>query len=210
MSERPGPEERRPGTPPPPPGTPGGAGGQGQPPPAPPGGGAHEQPPPSWGSGQGLPPPSWDAGDGGTTAPGGPGAWSTGPPGQSTDNNGVALAALVTGIVSLLFAVVGLFVLPLFLSIPGGVVAIVLGVIGRRRANAGAERSGQAVAGLATGIVALVTSAVWIGVLVVLGGQFFSEFSDEVAELEACIEETGDEDLCTERFSDEVFEQLEP
>jgi len=122
----------------------------------------------------------------------------------------VALAALVTGIVSLLFAVVGLFVLPLFLSIPGGVVAIVLGVIGRRRAKAGADRSAQAVAGLATGIVALIVSAIWIAVLTVLGSQFVTEYSDEVAELEACIEETGDEELCTERFSEELFQQLEP
>lgn len=208
MSDLPGPEERRPGAPPPPPGAPGGAGGQGQPPPA--WGGGQGPPPPAWGGGQGPPPATWDSGGGGTTAPGGPGAWSTGPQGPGSDNNGVALAALVTGIVSMLFAVVGLFVLPLFLSIPGGVVAIVLGVIGRRRAKAGADRSGQALAGLVTGIVALVVSAIWVAVLVVLGSQFVTEFSDELTDLEACIEETGDEDLCTERFSEDLFEQLQP
>lgn len=117
---------------------------------------------------------------------------------------------MITGIISLLFAVVGLFVLPLFLSIPGGIVAIVLGVIGRRRARAGADRSGQAVTGLVTGIVAVVVSGIWIAVVAVVGSQFVAEFSDELSELEACIDETGDEDLCTQRFSEELFEQLEP
>ncbi len=197
MSDTRGPEEEPSGNPPPPPPPPPGAPG--------PGGGV----PPIGGGvppiGGGVPPTG-----GGVPPTGGPASWSPGPPSASSDNNGVALAALVVGVVSVLFAVVGLFVLPLFLSIPGGVVAVVLGVIGRRRAAAGAERSGQAVTGLITGIIALVVSAIWIAVVVVLGGQFLSEFSSEVAELEACIEETGDEDLCTERFSDEVFEQLHP
>ena len=122
----------------------------------------------------------------------------------------MALGAAVTGVSSLAFALIGVFVLPLFLSIPGGVVAIVLGVIGRRRAKAGAPRSGQAITGLVTGILALVVSATWIGVGVVVGGQFRSEFADEVAELEACLEETGDRELCSERFSEEVFEGLDP
>lgn len=116
---------------------------------------------------------------------------------------------MVTGLVSLLFAVVGVFVLPLFLAIPGGIVAIVLGVVGRRRAKAGADRSGQAVTGIVTGILALVVSGIWIAIVAVVGSQFVSEFSTELSELEACIEETGDEDLCTERFSEDVFERLE-
>lgn len=122
----------------------------------------------------------------------------------------MALGAAITGIVSLLFAVIGAFVLPLFLAVPGGVIALVLGAIGRSRAKAGAQRSGQATTGLVTGILALVVSGAWIAVGVVVGGQFLSEFSDEVAELEACLEETGDQDLCSERFSEEIFEQVGP
>jgi hypothetical protein len=214
MSDVEGPEAQGPGVPPPPPGAP--ADGPRAPadrnsPLPPPGSGSGQYlPPPTGGGGQGAP-PSWDVGSGGPAPTGGgPASWSPGPQSASGDSNGVALAALVVGIVSLLFAVVGLFVLPLFLSIPGGVVAIVLGVIGRRRAKAGADRSGQAVAGLVTGIVALVVSAIWISVVAIVGSQFVAEFSSEVAELEACIEETGDQDLCAERFSEEVFEQLEP
>jgi hypothetical protein len=158
----------------------------GSPPPPPPPGG-----PPSWGAGgPGLPP-----GAGGEPA---------------AATNGAALAAVIVGVVSLLLAVTGFAVLPLFLAVPGALAAIVLGVIGRRRAREGAPRAGQALTGLITGIAGLVVAGIWIGILAILGGQFLDEFSDELAELEACIEETGDQDLCSERFSDEVLERLEP
>jgi hypothetical protein len=121
----------------------------------------------------------------------------------------MATGAMVTGIISLLLAVIGVFILPLFLAVPGGIVAIVLGVAGRKRAKAGAPGGGQATTGLVTGIVSLVVSAIWVVVVVALGSQFLAEFADEVAELEACIEETGDPDLCSERFSEEVFERLD-
>jgi len=121
----------------------------------------------------------------------------------------VALAAMVTGILSLLLAVIGVFILPLFLAVPGAIVAIVLGAAGRKRAKAGAPRAGQATTGIVTGIVSLIVAAIWVAVVVVVGSTFLSEFSDEVAELEACIEETGDPDLCRLRFSEEVFERLD-
>lgn len=163
----------------------------GPPPGAPPPGGT----PPGWGysGGQAGPPPAYGGGGDGPEA-----------------TNGAALAAVILGIASLLLSFIGFLVLPLFLAIPGAIVAIVLGVVGRRRARDGAPRGGQALTGLVTGIVGLVISGVWISVVVVLGGQFVEEFSSELAELEACIEETGDEDLCTERFSDEVIERWEP
>ncbi|MFP4235197.1 MAG: DUF4190 domain-containing protein, partial [Nitriliruptoraceae bacterium] len=129
---------------------------------------------------------------------------------EQEPTNGVALAAIILGIVSLLLAIVGFLVLPLFLSVPGSIVAIVLGVIGRRRAREGAPRAGQALAGLITGIAGLVVAAVWIAVVVVLGARFVEEFGGELSELEACIEETGDEDLCSQRFSEDVLDRLEP
>ncbi len=145
--------------------------------------------------------------------PGGnPPAWGAPPDAASAqqDDNGVALGAMVTGIVSLLLAIVGFLVLPLLLAVPGGVVAIVLGVMGRKRARAGAARAGQALTGLLTGIAAVVVSGVWIAIVVVLGSSFLEEFSDEFAELETCIEETGDPDVCNERFSEDIFENTEP
>ncbi len=121
----------------------------------------------------------------------------------------MATGAMVTGIVSLLLAVVGVFVLPLFLAVPGGIAAIVLGAAGRKRAKNGAPGGGQATTGIVTGIVSLLVSAIWVALVVVLGAQFLAEFSDELAELEACIEETGDPDLCRDRFTEEIFEQLD-
>ncbi|TVP71414.1 MAG: hypothetical protein EA340_04605 [Nitriliruptor sp.] len=117
---------------------------------------------------------------------------------------------MVIGIISLLLAAIGVFVLPLFLAVPGGIVAIALGAAGRKRAKAGAPRAGHATTGIVTGIVSLIVAAIWVALVVVLGAQFVAEFSDEVAELEACIEETGDPELCRERFSEEVFERLDP
>lgn len=161
------------------------------PPPGPPP--ASGGPPPAWGAGSPTPPPGYPGGSD-----------------PATDTNGAALAATILGVISLVVSVVGFLVLPLLLAVPGAIVAIVLGVVGRRRARAGAPRAGQALTGLVTGIAAMVVSAIWIGVLITLGSQFMAEFSTELAELEACIEETGDTDLCSERFSDEVLERLEP
>lgn len=114
------------------------------------------------------------------------------------------------GIASLLLAIIGFLVLPLFLAIPGAIAAIILGVIGRRRARDGAPREGQALTGLVTGLAGLIVAGIWIGVLVMLGGQFVAEFSTELSELQTCIEETGDRDRCAERFSDDVLERVEP
>lgn len=113
---------------------------------------------------------------------------------------------MVTGIVSLLLGLVGLFLLPLVLSIPGGIVAIVLGVIGRRRARETGDRGGQALAGTLTGVAALVVSGLWIVMFVTLGATFFEEFSTEIRDLEQCIEETGDPEECNQRFTEELME----
>jgi uncharacterized membrane protein HdeD (DUF308 family) len=76
---------------------------------------------------------------------------STTPNGRTGGSNGLAVAALVTGIAgilfALLFAVVGLAL---------GVVAVGLGAAARR--NGG--RGGQATAGLVTGAVAVVLAIV--------------------------------------------------
>ena len=185
---------------PPPPPT-GGSGGPSTPPPPPPGG--QSTPPPPDAS-----PPAWGSSTTGGATPN----WGSpaGAPGPQEDNNGVALGAMVTGIISLILAIVGFLVLPLLLAVPGGIVAIVLGIMGRKRAKAGAARAGQALTGLLTGVAAIVVSGVWIAVVVVLGSTFLEEFSDEFAELEACIEETGDPELCNERFSEDIFENTEP
>ncbi len=88
---------------------------------------------------------------------------------------GVAIAALVLGIVSLALC------LYWFLSIPAGIVAIVLGVIARRR-GVGA---GMALAGIITGALGAVLGFV-ILVLSFAGGSFLDGFCDDNADNPFC------------------------
>jgi len=82
--------------------------------------------------------------------------------------NGLALAAMIVGIVSLVT-----LILVWFMAIPVGIVAIVLGVVARREASkrAGLGR-GQATAAIICGSIALVLSIVVVAlmVLVVVSG----------------------------------------
>ena len=89
------------------------------------------------------------------TQPGPPGGTGYGAaPTARPRRNGMGTAALVIGVVALV-----LVVLILFAPLGGllGLVALALGVVGIMRANRGeADNRGQAVAGLATGGLALV------------------------------------------------------
>jgi hypothetical protein len=78
--------------------------------------------------------------------------------------NGLAVAALVLGLVA-----IALFCVP-YVSFPCSILAIVFGVIGRKRAAGGARNGGLAAAGLVLGIIAIVLIAVALaGMLAVLG-----------------------------------------
>ncbi len=187
-----------PGSPPPGGFPPAGPPPGGQPPSAPPPGG-----PPPGGPPPGSPPPP-GSGDGG------PPRWDVPEPNTSDGHpNGIALGALLTGIGALVFSVVGILVIPLLIAIPGGLVAIGLGIAGRRRANRGADRGGQAIGGVVTGVLALLISGLWLAGIFVFGGQFLDVFGDDIQEFERCVEETGDEEECQRRFEDQVERQLE-
>lgn len=92
-------------------------------------------------------------------------------PSAGGEGNGLAVAALVTGIASILF----LFIVgPLTAVI--AIAAIVLGVMGRSRVKSGrtAQHQGLATAGLVMGIVMLVISVLLVALIIVgisaLGG----------------------------------------
>lgn len=116
-----------------------------------------------------------------------------GAPGVAPASNGMAVGALVTGIIGLLFAVL-FFPLGIIL----GIVATVLGFIAMRKANtleATAQqqgmpvnsRKGLAIGGLATGIISLVISLA----LLVFGINFARELMDSGI-IEACQEFAND------------------
>ncbi|AQQ15398.1 hypothetical protein CGLAU_07215 [Corynebacterium glaucum] len=116
------------------------------------------------------------------------------------DNN-LALASLIVGIIGLVF-----IVLFFPLAIVLGLVAIVLGVMGMRRAKAIEEtnqygvqtsRRGFAIGGLVTGIIATVVSVI----LMVLGVKIAQDLVDSGV-VEACEQYVGDNkalEECLER-----------
>lgn len=82
-------------------------------------------------------------------------------------SNGIAVAAGIVGIISLLVSFIPFFGL---VGIPGGVVALVLGIIGRQRANSmGGLSKGMAITGIVTGSIAIVLP-------IVLGALLFTYF----------------------------------
>lgn len=77
--------------------------------------------------------------------------------------NGLALAGGVVGIVSLVVAFIPVLD---WVSIPGGIVAIVLGAIGLQRANRmGGTSRGMAITGIVTGSIALVLVIVFVALI---------------------------------------------
>ncbi|MGW0563772.1 DUF4190 domain-containing protein [Streptomyces sp. NPDC003016] len=88
---------------------------------------------------------------------GGPAAWS----GQQGPANGFGITAMVLGIISVtFFCAYGL-------SIILGILALIFGILGRKRAQRGeATNSGMALAGIILGIVGFVAGAAFIAVIV--------------------------------------------
>ena len=110
--------------------------------------------------------------------------------------NGLGIAALVLGVLSLIswfFLIGGLF----------GLVAIILGVIGRGRAKRGeADNGGVALAGIITGALGLLLTVLVIaGVAALFGSGEFSNLTD-------CLSEAGGDqaaiDECSREFEDSV------
>ena len=107
-------------------------------------------------------------------------------PGQPA-TSGLAIAALVVGVVSLLLAV------PIFpLGLIGGVIGAILGFIARGKIRRGeASGNGIAIGGIVTSILAIAI-AVFVGLIVV---QFFDRVADcadpelTQQEVEQCIED---------------------
>src|SRR3954454_178405 len=148
--------------PPPPPPPPPPGGGSEPPPPPPPGGGYSPPPPPPPGGGY-TPPPQPGGGGYVPAPPGGYAQPGTGYASQRTD--GLAIASLVIGIISLVcfFLCLGVIL---------GPTAAIMGFISRQRiATSGGALGGGALAvvGLILGIVGFIASVGWFFVFAVTG-----------------------------------------
>jgi hypothetical protein len=111
--------------------------------------------------------------------------------------NGLGIAALVVAVIALLgsFSVIG--------GILGGVVAVILGVIGRSRAKSGeATNGGVALAGVVLGVIAIIVSLVFIPIYVGLfkdmGGGGYLE----------CLQQAGQDRSAVEQCSDELRQTM--
>jgi len=123
-----------------------------------------------------------------------PAAWDqTGQYGQqASGTDGVAVAALIIGILSLLtswFVLGGL----------GGIVALILGIIGlsRVKKNRSGGR-GMAITGIVTGALAMVVAVVVF---------FVAVLGDTAVELEQCLRENPQE-VCEQQFEDRIMNRF--
>jgi predicted PurR-regulated permease PerM len=96
--------------------------------------------------------------------------------------NGLATAALVLGIVGVVF---GLIPLTFFIALICGVLALIFGVIGWRAANKGRGRKGLAVSGTVLGVVALLLA--FAGIFII--GEAADDLQNELDQINQDLEE---------------------
>ncbi|MBS45236.1 MAG: DUF4190 domain-containing protein [Nocardioides sp.] len=143
------------------------------------------------------PPPEQDSS---TPPPPPPGGGYGAPYGQQqtqSGGKGMAITALVLGILAVLsfWTVLG--------GIVFGLIAIVLGIIGASRAKKGkAGGRGMSIAGAITGLLGVVLS----GVIIAIGVAVFD--AADFTSLTSCLEQAGDDqaaiDECEQEFRDRV------
>jgi hypothetical protein len=134
-----------------------------------------------------------------TQPPGSAEPFTASPPARA--GNGLGVAALVVGVASLV-AAVSFVLFPLGLL--GGLVAAVLGIIAVTRGPAkGATNSGQAIAGLVCGVLALIVGIVFA----VRFGTFVTRNTSVFTNFDNCIAKAGNRSAvsaCIERFANDV------
>ena len=129
-------------------------------------------------------------------APSGAGGFGA-PPAGTGGRNGLGVAALILGLLALLtsITIVGGILL--------GLLAIVLGIVGRGRAKRGeANNGGMAVAGIILGLLGLLIA----GALVAVGASFLN--SDTGKRLQDCIESAAGNQAAINRCQTEFQNEL--
>jgi hypothetical protein len=123
---------------------------------------------------------------------------SYGPPQPVAPKNGFGIAALVLAVVGLLS------VATVFAPIALGVVAVIVGAVGRGRAKRGiADNGGVAIAGIVLGALAIVVGAAFIAIWTtvwqdVRGGDYID-----------CIQKAGDNHVAQQHCADQFRHSVE-
>ena len=117
--------------------------------------------------------------------------------------NGMAVAALVVGVIALLTCWI-------FLGLPLAIVGLVLGIVAMRRAKRGlATNRGTAIAAVVVNAVALLASAVFTAIWIAAGAAFWNNGG---ADLTQCLRDAGSDQAavqaCNDRYNDELQDQL--
>ena len=124
------------------------------------------------------------------------------PPASRAPANGLGIAALILAIVALLltWSVIGGLIF--------GVIALILGFLGRGRYRRGeATNGGVATAGLALGAVACVLSLVFIGIWVYFGARWFEDIGGR--DYVSCLQEAGDDTAAQQQCEKEFERRVE-
>jgi hypothetical protein len=145
-------------------------------------------PPPPPGSGAGDAPAPDPARAPGPAPATGPAYGSYRPPGDyrpPAANNGMAVGALVTGIIALICGLLAPLIVTAMLAFVLGIVAIVLGILGIQRAREIATGRGQSITGIVTGSLALLALLGWVVVAAIFWTAVVDEFGDPFDDPEA-------------------------
>lgn len=121
------------------------------------------------------------------------------PPPVAAPKNGLGTASLVIAIISL-FTVFGGVVL--------GIVAIILGFLGRGRVKRGeANNGGIAMAGIVLGVLSLIVSVVAIAAITIFGVKMFNEVGG--TDYVDCLNKAGSDQSAQQACADEFTQRVE-
>ncbi|WP_432505497.1 DUF4190 domain-containing protein [Kineococcus arenarius] len=114
--------------------------------------------------------------------------------------NGAGLASLILGIVGLLLCwFLGIGIIP-------GIIGLILGIVGMKRAKRGlATNRGVAIAGVVTSVLAVIASAIVLAITIAVGTAFWNNGG---ADLTECLQNAGDDlaaqQQCQQEFNDNL------
>ena len=87
----------------------------------------------------------------------------------ANDKKGFSIAALVLGIIALILCCIW------YVSIPCGIIALILGIIGLK-----SSKRGMSIAGIITGVIGMILSIVLVIAIVMLGVSIFNSAKDAI------------------------------
>jgi len=87
----------------------------------------------------------------------------------ANDKKGFSIAALVLGIIALVLCCIW------YVSIPCGIIALILGIIGLK-----SSKRGMSIAGIITGVIGMILSIVLVIAIVMLGVSIFNSAKDAI------------------------------